>query len=71
MNENLFIGFMAAILTLFVAALIVVVVVAGGAKQQCLASGWPRAEIDYTLTQYCIKRVDQTDVVVPLRDIMQ
>jgi hypothetical protein len=69
MSENPFICFIGVILVLMVAVLIVVGVTLGGAKQQCLAAGWPRAEMDYTLTQYCIKRVDQTDVVVPLSKI--
>lgn len=39
------------------------------ASAECLAAGYPRAKINYTLTRYCIKRVDQTDVVVPLADL--
>lgn len=41
-------------------------VVQASTLKQCLALGYPSARIDYMLTQYCVKRVDQTDVVVPL-----
>lgn len=33
---------------------------------KCLAHGYPGHKADWALNQYCVKRVDQTDVVVPL-----
>jgi hypothetical protein len=39
------------------------------ANRACLKAGYPEAKIDFTFNQYCIKRVDQTDVVVPLKEI--
>lgn len=37
-----------------------------GTHRRCLAAGYPKGEVSYTLDRYCIRRVDQTDVVVPL-----
>jgi hypothetical protein len=41
------------------------------ANEACLAAGWPRATLDYRLNAYCIKRVDQTDVVLPLEKVQR
>jgi hypothetical protein len=39
-------------------------------EAQCLELGWPKARIDFRLNAYCIKRVNQTDVVRPLKDLI-
>lgn len=44
-------------------------VMAGYTQSACLGKGYPKGMIDWTLTSYCIKRVDQTDVVVPLKSL--
>lgn len=31
----------------------------------CLRAGYPTASVTWTLERYCIKRLEQTDVVVP------
>lgn len=36
---------------------------------RCLANGYPDARQDFMLRVYCVKRVDQTDVVVPLSEV--
>ena len=55
---------------IIVAAYVITLSVAeASAQAKCLAAGWPSAKVDYALTKYCVRRVDQTDVVVPLRDI--
>jgi hypothetical protein len=36
---------------------------------QCLRAGYPGSTYDYALNAYCVKRVDQTDVVVPLSEV--
>ncbi|VVE41860.1 hypothetical protein PCO31111_04218 [Pandoraea communis] len=38
------------------------------AKSTCLSLGYRGAEIDVSLTVYCVTRVDQTDVVVPIEE---
>ena len=38
------------------------------ATRQCLSLGYPQSEVAWTLDQYCIVRIDQTDVVVPLAE---
>ncbi len=37
-----------------------------GTNSACLSYGYKSAKIDYALNAYCIKRVNQTDVVIPL-----
>ena len=39
------------------------------AQEVCLAHGYPNGRIDYKLNAYCVKRVNQTDFVVPLADV--
>jgi hypothetical protein len=44
------------------------VILNANVKSECLAAGYPNHEIDWSLNAYCIKRVNQTDVVVPFAD---
>lgn len=57
---------LAAVVALLVVVLVAVICAAGSAKSACLEAGYPGAKIDYKWNRYCIKRVEQTDVVVPL-----
>jgi hypothetical protein len=59
-----------------IAALVVIVgvtMVYEGAEaaleNQCAAAGYPSSKVTWTFDRYCIKRVDQTDVVVPLGEV--
>lgn len=53
-----------------VAAILVFLCIASfSAEQKCLAHGWPRAKVDWAFNAYCVKRIDQTDVVRPLKEI--
>lgn len=36
------------------------------ADSHCLRHGYPQSSLTFTFHAYCIKRVNQTDVVVPL-----
>lgn len=45
-----------------------VIVTKAQAKSTCLALGYRSVEIDASLAAYCIKRVDQTDIVVPIEE---
>ena len=38
-------------------------------QSSCLKYGYPTHRMDYKFTIYCVKRVNQTDVVVPLSSI--
>ncbi len=40
-------------------------------ESACLRAGYPSASVDVFLNRYCVKRVDQTDIVVPLSDVAQ
>jgi hypothetical protein len=61
------------IVAICIAAFLLCVVLPMGAvaKAQCLEAGWPRAQITWNLHRYCIKRVDQTDVVRPLSEVAE
>lgn len=39
------------------------------AEKACLKAGYPGHKLDWTLNAYCVKRVDQTDIVVPLGEV--
>lgn len=53
-----FILLMLWILTFFPVAL--------AAEKRCLTLGYPSFTVDWTYRAYCIARVDQSDIVVPL-----
>lgn len=38
------------------------------AESVCNKAGYPTANVTWTLAAYCVKRVDQTDTVVPLSE---
>jgi hypothetical protein len=40
------------------------------ARVDCLAYGYPAVKVDMALRAYCVRRVDQTDVVVPLDKVL-
>lgn len=67
--EDFTIGGLALTVALFIAAGLAGFVVAVRADAICLAHGYPKTQIDFRGNAYCIKRVDQTDVVVPLKEI--
>jgi hypothetical protein len=35
----------------------------------CLKHGWPGSSVTWNFNKYCIKRVNQTDVVISLSDL--
>ncbi len=37
-------------------------------KSSCLAAGYREASVDWAFNRYCVKRLDQTDLVVPFAD---
>ncbi len=39
------------------------------ANSACLQGGYPESKMDWQLKTYCVKRQDQTDVVVPLAEV--
>ena len=56
-----FFGSIAAVVTYVLVMSVTIMQTRSG----CLAAGYPSARVDYARHRYCIKRVDQTDVVVP------
>lgn len=41
----------------------------GNAKEICLKNGYPNVTTTYSSEAYCIKRLDQTDIVVPVSEL--
>lgn len=64
---NLIIGGL-AIFFLWCAIFSVIGVAAGS---ECSSLGYPKSIVSTSLTTYCVKRVDQTDVVVPLTKLKE
>jgi hypothetical protein len=58
-----------AITLVFIGLTLPFIVVQARTEAACLRAGYPGASVDVFLNQYCVKRVDQTDVVVPLEDV--
>ena len=55
--------------SVIIAWLFLQVVVGVTTEQACFRLGYPHSGVSYTFERYCIKRVDQTDMVVPLRQL--
>lgn len=51
--------------------LITLVLVMLSAESDCLAFGYPHVNVSMNMTAYCTKRIDQTDVVVPLAKLKE
>lgn len=59
---------------LIIAGPFVVAIKVSSIERQCLAAGYPNVRTTwggFGTNQYCIKRLDQTDVVVPLREVIK
>jgi hypothetical protein len=39
------------------------------AEPTCLRAGYPEVKLTWTLRAFCVKRIDQTDVVVPIEEV--
>lgn len=53
---------------LFIAVLIWFAVLCAATERRCLAAGYPHSNVTPWIERYCIKRVNQTDVVLPLTE---
>lgn len=56
----------AGVLTVLLFLVIIFTVEGVRAEKECLELGYPRSSIAWNLEKYCIARVNQTDIVVPL-----
>lgn len=58
-----------------VAILLAIIAVSIGMKvpgnAACLKAGYPTYTFDFKLNGYCVKRLDQTDVVVPIDEAVR
>lgn len=58
-------GFIALVVVFLLVMFGVYVPIGASTSQHCLKAGFPQHQVTWNLDRYCIKRVDQTDVVVP------
>lgn len=58
-----------AVMGLVLVYVIAIATATGILGAECLRHGYPRAEVTWNFEQYCTKRVDQTDVVVPIEAV--
>ena len=60
------------LMTLTIMSVLVIVVIfvtQAYVTKACLERGYREGKFDFTFTMYCVKRVDQTDVVTPLEEL--
>ena len=53
----------------FLIYILIWTILSAATEAACLAKGYKSGKVDFQYNEYCIKRVDQTDVVVNLYDI--
>jgi len=66
MTDDVKFNWMVGITALLLVALFAVMGYRGVQHGRCLQHGYPAVELTWNFETYCLKRVDQTDTVVPL-----
>jgi len=69
LNEDAAVFVGVATLMAIVVCLLVMLGVAAVTQSACLSHGYPHGAVTVTFERYCSKRIDQTDVVVPLSEV--
>lgn len=69
MTEKTLIIIVAAVFGLIFAWLVVMGIASANLAARCMALGYPNSSITTGFNRYCIKRVDQTDVVAPIEKL--
>ncbi len=64
---NIFDWCIVAVLIFILAFVGVVSFVKANKMSKCLEMGYPSVRLDWKLNAYCVKRINQTDVVLPLK----
>lgn len=62
----IFMGALGGGMVLVLFYLLTMIPVAMRAQAECLRLGFPHATVDFAYNAYCGRRVDQTDIVVPI-----
>lgn len=71
-DSEAFFAIVAAIVcALFLVYLATHAAVGALAESACLHAGYREATVSYAFDRYCVKRQDQTDVVVPFAEAVQ
>jgi hypothetical protein len=71
-DKLIFGGFIAGavVVVALVALGITVAFIQGISAPVCLSYGYPETRVTYNLDTYCVKRLDQTDTVVPINQVV-
>lgn len=71
-DKLIFGGFIAGavVVVALVALGITVAFIRGISAPVCLSYGYPETRVTYNLDTYCVKRLDQTDTVVPINQVV-
>lgn len=71
-DKLIFGGFIAGavVVVALVALRITVAFIQGISAPVCLSYGYPETRVTYNLDTYCVKRLDQTDTVVPINQVV-
>ena len=69
--DDIFVIVGSILFVLFIGLGILFAVVWFHANIKCLEAGFRDTRIDFLLNAYCIKRVDQTDIVVPVKEAVK
>ncbi len=63
------VGIIVTVIVLVLAYALCLGIVGAFTHNACLERGYSSSAVAWDLDQYCITRVDQTDIVVPLRSL--
>lgn len=69
MTDDTELRWMIGVTALLLSALFGCILYRGMQHARCLELGYPMAQVTWNLETYCIKRVEQTDTVVPLESL--
>lgn len=45
------------------------VIVSSSADAKCARHGWPSSSVTWNFDKYCVKRINQTDSVIPMENL--
>ena len=70
-REDIFYAVVFLLAAIAVLAILLNAAVYMDTRRTCLAHGWRDAALTWDMSQYCIKVVDATELIVPLADILE
>ena len=68
--EKIAVGFVVVTIVPLVLWLLVMTPFIVQADKVCAENGWPTAEVQYNLDQYCVREIDETEYICLLDDVL-